>query len=95
MGQFVVGPPGKFDISIARRGDQQDLFGFRVDNRQNIDIGTTAVDIDFTVTIISGKINNERLLSDFDIFALPSVPGKRRQALLSGSMMLGSTSTSP
>ena len=36
-----------------------------------------------------------KLPSDLLIFALPSVPGKRKQALLSGNKISGSTNTSP
>ena len=36
-----------------------------------------------------------QLPSDFDILALPSVPGRRRQAALSGSRISGMTRVSP
>ena len=66
-------PPGKFDICVTRSSDQQDLLGFRIDDSQDIYIGTAAVDIDLAITVVSGEVNDERLLSYLDIFTMGDI----------------------
>ena len=77
MSEFIwkAGGTVKLDVVVARDGAHENIFGFRINGDNDIDVGKTAVEHEAGASIDTRDIENETLFGKIRVASLCSFLG--------------------